>query len=357
MRDRILVAMSGGVDSSVAAARLLSEGHECVGLFMRHGATAPRSGNRPRGCCSVEDAEDARRVAARLEIPFYALDFEREFESIVDDFVASYRVGRTPNPCILCNRDLKFGKLLAYAEAVEADAVATGHYARIVTRPDGRRALARARDEDKDQTYVLFPLASDVLDRVLLPVGGLRKSEVRDLARGLDLETAEKAESQEICFVPGGDYRAILRERDPDGARPGEFVDIRGEVIGRHPGIREFTVGQRHGLGLALGRPVYVVRLEPDTNRVVIGDDEDLRDRRLAASGAVWSGRAAPEVGEKFRAEVRIRYRHRPAPALVTGRGDARFTVEFDEPQRAITPGQAAVAYDGVTLLGGGWID
>jgi len=328
-----------------------------VGLFMRHGATVPRAAGKPRGCCSVEDAEDARRVAARLDMPFYALDFEREFDGIVDDFVASYRAGRTPNPCILCNRDLKFGKLLAYADAVEADAVATGHYARIVTRDDGRPALARSRDDDKDQTYVLFPLTSEILERVLLPVGDLRKAEVREYAWALDLPVAEKAESQEICFVPGGDYREVLRERDPDGGRPGEFVDRDGRVLGRHSGIRNFTVGQRHGLGLALGRPVYVVRLEPETGRVVVGDDEDLRAPALEASGAVWSGREAPAVDESFRAEVRIRYRHRPAPAAVTGGAHGRFRVAFDDPQRAITPGQAAVVYDGDRVLGGGWID
>jgi tRNA-uridine 2-sulfurtransferase len=355
---KIVVAMSGGVDSSVAAARCLQEGHECIGLFMRHGVHAPAADGRSHGCCSVSDADDARRVAALLGIPFYALDFEEQFEGIIDDFVANYAVGRTPNPCILCNRDLKFGRLLEYADAIHADAVATGHYARIVTGPQGGPALARGRDATKDQSYVLYPLAASVLARVRLPVGNLDKGEVRRIARDLDLPVADKPESQEICFVPGGDYREVLRDRAPDGARPGDVVDVSGQVIGRHPGIRNFTIGQRHGLGVAVGRPVYVVRLDVSANRVVLGDAEDLLARGCEVSDAVWSGRSAPAVGEIVRGRVQIRYHHAASPASVTRHGERGFHVAFDEPQRAVTPGQAAVVYDDEdVLLGGGQID
>jgi tRNA-specific 2-thiouridylase len=355
---KIVVAMSGGVDSSVAAARLVAEGHECVGLFMRNGAVAtePETSGRPRGCCSVSDAADARRVAARLDVPFYALDFAEDFERhVIGDFVASYRDGRTPNPCILCNRDLKFGRLLDYADAIGAEKVATGHYARIVPRADGRAALARAVDRDKDQSYVLYPLETSVLERVVFPLGELRKEEVRAQARELGLVVADKPESQEICFVPGGDYREVLRERDPGGARPGEIVDLDGRVLGRHDGIRGFTIGQRRGLGLALGKPRYVVRLEPETDRVVLGSADDLLAASCVVGEAVWTGVPTPPAGEKMTGSVCIRAHHEPAPARIEAMDGGRFRVEFERPQAAITPGQAAVAYaaDGTVIVGG----
>ena len=357
---RIVVAMSGGVDSSVAAALLREEGHECLGLFMRNGVAAPEGGARTNGCCSAADADDARRVCAALGMPFYALDFEEGFRAVIQSFVEEYRRGRTPNPCVLCNRDLKFGDLLDYADAVGAEAIATGHYARLVTAPDGRAALARAVDRGKDQSYVLYPLARPVLDRIRLPVGGFAKSEIRALAARFGLPVAAKPDSQEICFVPGDDYRAVLRARDPDGGTPGEIVEAAtGRVLGRHEGIRDFTVGQRRGLGVAAATPLYVVGLDAERARVLVGPDEATLAVELHAEDAIWSGRDAPAPGERFGARVQVRSRHEAAPAEVEGGEGGAFHVRFAQPQRAITPGQSAVVYDadaGELLLGGGVI-
>lgn len=343
--------MSGGVDSSVAAALLARAGHDVTGLFMR---TGTHVGRTTRACCSLADGRDARAVADRLGIPFYALNFEGEFRGIVEDFVSSYRQGRTPNPCILCNRDLKFGKLYEYAAAVGADHVATGHYARVC--PVGARmALRRGVDAEKDQSYVLFPLDQGQLGRTLLPLGELTKPAVREIARGAGLAVAAKAESQDVCFVPEDGYRSLL---EPGGGpTPGSLIDRDGNVVGRHAGYELFTIGQRKGLGRGFGDARYVTEILPGTKEVRIGPREDLLRSVLLAAGWVGGARPEPESGEEFRAEVKIRYRHAPARALVSGQPDGRVLVRFGEPQEAVTPGQAVVAYDGDLVLGGGWIE
>ncbi|MHC4473105.1 MAG: tRNA 2-thiouridine(34) synthase MnmA [Planctomycetota bacterium] len=348
----VVVAMSGGVDSSVAALLLTREGYDVTGLFMRTGIHAD-AGN-PRSCCNVEDGRDARRVAEMLDIPFYALNFEREFTEIVDYFVSEYRGGRTPNPCIVCNRDLKFGRLLAYASAAGADHVATGHYASVVRR-EGRLAIRGGSDDAKDQSYVLFPLSQKQLGRTVLPLGDLSKDDVRRLAEEAGLPVSAKPESQEICFVSEGGYRRLLEGRGV--GTPGPIVTREGREVGRHTGYEFFTVGQRRGLGRAFGEPRYVTDIDPDGASVTVGPIDELRRPGLVAGG--WVGGALPEPleGESFAAEVKIRYRHAPAAATVTGMGGGRVRVWFGTPQTAVTPGQAAVAYDGDVVLGGGWID
>ncbi len=374
--ERVVAAMSGGVDSSVAALLLKEAGCDVVGLFLRNGVKAPAAEGgggggavgddagppvrRPRqGCCSAEDAADARRVADRLGIPFYALDYEEAFDSLIADFVRDYADGRTPSPCVLCNQRLKFGKLLEFAGAIGAAAVATGHYARVEAPPGpgGRFRLRRARDASKDQTYFLCGLGQAQLARARFPVGGLTKPEVRAIARRAGLPVAEKPESMEICFVPGGDYRAVVAERAPAALRAGEVVDEAGRVLGRHGGIAGFTVGQRRGLGVALGRPAYVLRIEPAANRLVVGDRGSLYRRELEAERLIWIDREAPDPGDgPLRLEARIRHNHRPAAATVRAGADGRARVVFDEPQLAVAPGQAVVLYDGEIVVAGGFI-
>jgi tRNA-specific 2-thiouridylase len=349
---RVLLAMSGGIDSSVSALLLRRAGHDVTGVFMRHGVKAGIAA-RPgkQGCCSLDDAYDARRVADRLGIPFYALNFETPFGRIVDYFVAEYDRGATPNPCIVCNRDLKFGRLFSTADSIGAEIVATGHYARAERR-GGRVALLKGRDARKDQSYVLFPLDRRLLERVMFPVGGYEKAEIRALAAEAGLEVARKPESQEICFVPDNDHRRLLRERLGPRLRPGEFRGRDGRLLGGHGGHQLFTVGQRKGLGAAFGRPMYVVAIEPETNTVVLSE-EDERRRDLVAREVNWL-RPGPPPAE---ATVKIRYGHPGAPARLEPLEEGRVRVDFREPQRAITPGQAAVFYDGDEVLGGGWIE
>jgi tRNA-specific 2-thiouridylase len=387
---RVVLAMSGGVDSSVAAALLKRQGHDVIGLFMRHGAEpatscASESGgavgaggllpivtpgpptgqgraDHKQGCCSVSDALDARRVADRLEIPFYALDFEAEFGQIIDYFVAEYTAGRTPNPCVMCNNWLKFGKLREYADGVGADFLATGHYARMVTAAGGGPALCRGLDDDKDQSYVLFGIDRDVLPRLLFPVGGYRKEQIRDLARDVGLRVADKRDSQEICFVPDGDHGSFIRRRAIDSGlgldaaadRSGDIVTTDGRLLGRHDGIENFTIGQRKGLGVALGGRRFVVRIESDTRRVVIGEREELARRQITASRANWL--IDPPAGP-LRCGVKIRYRSPVVPGTVSVQTDGRLLAELDEPQYGVAPGQALVCYDGDRVLGGGWIE
>ena len=370
---RIVLAMSGGVDSSVAAWLLLRQGHEVIGLFMRHGIEAPASCSPPsggpgparQGCCSAADAEDARRVADVLGIPFYAVDFQEGFGRIVDYFCDEYVAGRTPNPCIVCNTWLKFGKLLEYADGVGAEYVATGHYARLV--PAGQQpehsasaqggelpALCRGRDPAKDQSYVLFGVSRSLLPRLSLPVGEYRKEEIRRFAAALGLRVADKPDSQEICFVPDRDHARLVRERRGKVNTSGEIVTTDGRVVGRHGGLEHFTVGQRKGLRVAFGERRYVVRIEPQSRRVVVGTLEELARSELTAGQANWL--VDPPVAP-FVCEVKIRYRSPPVKATVEPLERDRFRVRFDEPCRGIAPGQAAVCYDGDRVLGGGWIE
>ena len=359
--------MSGGVDSSVAAWLLREAGHEVIGLFMRHGVEVQEpcevgsaaGGGHKQGCCSAADAADARRVADLLEIPFYAVNFDEEFGRIVDYFVHEYTAGRTPNPCIMCNTWLKFGKLFEYADSVGAQYVATGHYARLVCcRNSGSDsdtpALCRGRDESKDQSYVLFGIDRGLLWRLKFPVGEHQKDEIRQIAKRIGLRVAEKKDSQEICFVPDQDHARFIRAQPGMLDTSGPIVTTDGTVVGRHDGLERFTIGQRKGLGIALGEPRFVIRLEPDERRVVIGTRDELETNRLTASGANW---LVEPPDEPFRCWVKIRYRSRAVGALVEPLPEGRFAVEFDEPRHGVAPGQAAVCYDGDRVLGGGWIE
>ena len=344
---RVLAALSGGVDSSVAALCLLEAGMDVVGVFMRNGVVG-KTGASAKSCCSASDARDAAMVADRLGIPFYSVDYEREFGSLVDHFAEEYRRGRTPNPCVLCNQQLKFGQMFSLADAVGATEVATGHYARI---EDGR--LRRARDLDKDQTYYLFGMDRGCLDRVRFPLGGLTKDEVRRKARQAGLETADKPESMEICFVTSDSYRDVVAARGGRG-RAGAFVDEAGSELGEHDGIDGFTVGQRRGLP-ALGTPHYVKEIRADSGEVVLCRREGLLTRTAAVQVTNWL--VDPPRGA-LNAAVQIRARSAPVPATITPDEDGGpALVEFHEPVSAVTPGQAAVVYDGDVVLGGGWLD
>jgi tRNA-specific 2-thiouridylase len=353
----ILVAMSGGVDSSVTAALLQRQGHEIVGLFMRNGATAGTAARSSKqGCCSLEDSNDARFVAGQLGARFYVLNFAQDFERVIRYFVDEYKRGRTPNPCAVCNTDLKFGKLLDYARQLGADKVATGHYARVEHR-DGRWRLRRGMDAAKDQSYYLFGLTQDQLAHALFPLGGMTKAQVRALAGEFALKTRDKPESMEICFVPEGDYRAVVAKHDPDALVPGPIINTAGEKLGEHGGVAGFTIGQRRGLGIAYRKALYVVRLEPATNTVVVGDEDELALDGIGVNRVNWIGVEGLPPGETLRATVKVRYRHEGAAATLTGRDDGGVAVRFDEPVKAASPGQCAVFYAGDEVLGGGWIE
>ncbi|MDD4890249.1 MAG: tRNA 2-thiouridine(34) synthase MnmA [Phycisphaerae bacterium] len=361
-RRKILVAMSGGVDSSVAAALLREAGHDVVGVFMCMNAPFPqRTADAPlrQSCCSPQDSADARAVCARLGVPFYVLNFQDEFAGLVDYFVDEYNRGRTPNPCVLCNSRLKFGRLLDYAATIGADAVATGHYARVVATEAGPR-LARAADDSKDQSYVLFDLPRQTLARVVLPLGDWAKADVRAKASAIGLAVSDKPDSQDICFVPDGDYGSLVEARRPGAVRPGDVLDAAGKVVGRHRGYQHYTIGQRRGLGIAAGSPIYVTAIDAAANTVTVGPAEALLRRSLTCSQMNWHIDAGEIASEPFlvRAWVKIRYKATPATATVRVIGAGRASVEFDRPVAAVTPGQAAVFYDDAGLvLGGGWID
>lgn len=375
--------MSGGVDSSVAAALLLREGYEVVGCFMRlgspgetldellpeHGSTCdpakPRLGHQ--GCCSINDAADARLVAAHLGIPFYVCNFKKDFGRIIDYFVDEYIDGRTPNPCVRCNDWLKFGKLHEYARQIDAAYVASGHYARIERSAGGCRLL-RGIDHTKDQSYVLFGAPRERLAEMLLPVGGYEKREIRSIARDLGLPVFDKPDSQEICFVQDNDYAALIESRRPDAAREGAIVDTAGRVVGTHTGQHRFTLGQRRGLSVSLGHPVYVVAKNPAANTIIVGEKSDLECMSCTVHEANWLA-DPPPPGKRLRVLARIRYNAEPVPAEVLRTTDAAcptpsgrpgaFHVRFDQPQPAVTPGQALVLYDRDEpdwVLGGGWI-
>ncbi len=365
-RKKVVVAMSGGVDSSVATGLLLRQGYDVVGVFMRLGTPEGVAGldaeaacERPtgkQGCCSVRDAQDARRVAGLLGIPFYVLNFQDEFGKVIDYFVAEYNAGRTPNPCIRCNDWLKFGKLAQYAKVVGADYVASGHYARIgASGRDGTKILMRGKDTKKDQSYVLFGISAEHLQHTLFPVGELEKAQVRAIAEELKLPVFDKPDSQEICFVPDDDYAALVRRRSPEALRPGEFVDASGKTLGHHEGHQNFTVGQRKGLRIALGARAYVTEIDATTNRVTLGTKQDLLKVNLVANDLNITH---PEVreGEEIACQVKVRYNQQPQMAVMRIE-NREMRVRFEQAQSAITPGQAAVAYQGEELLCGGWIE
>jgi tRNA-specific 2-thiouridylase len=363
----IAVAMSGGVDSSTVAAVLRAEGHSVVGLTMQLWNQRRLAGHEgmPEAvqgrCCSLDDVYDARRVAQTIGIPYYVVNHEERFErEVVRPFVEDYLSGRTPIPCSLCNNHLKFDQLLIVARQIGADTLATGHYARVeFDEPRSRWLLKRPADVAKDQTYFLFGLTQEQLSRTIFPLGGMTKPEVRELARKHGLALAEKPDSQEICFVPGGDYKRFLDaylaeqgESLPDTS--GELVTADGQVVGEHDGIHNFTIGQRKGLGVATGSPLYVIQIKGDAGQIVVGNSEDLYSRTLRAKRVNLI--AVEDVKEPMRVAVKIRHRHEPAPATLEKSAEDELLVTFDEPQRAITPGQAAVFYDGEIVLGGGWI-
>ncbi|MEO6027819.1 MAG: tRNA 2-thiouridine(34) synthase MnmA [Candidatus Binatia bacterium] len=355
-RERIVVAMSGGVDSSVAAALLLEQGFDVVGVSMQLSSTPAATVRQGQGCCSLEDFRDARRVADHLQIPYYVWNLQDAFRTRVTDvFTAEYLRGRTPNPCVLCNRDLKFDELWRRAGALDAELVATGHYARVVEQ-EGRWRLLRARDDAKDQSYFLFSLTQTELARTRFPLGDLTKTEVRDYARKLGLPVAEKPESQEICFVPDRDYAGYV-ERHAAAAElsPGAVVDEQGTTLATHAGVHRFTVGQRRGLGIGDGVARWVTRIDGTTGTVHVGDQRALACRGLVAEQVRWAA-GTPALDGDGPVRVRIRHRHVPVAARLTHTGNDRVEAWFEEPASAVTPGQAAVFYRGDEVLGGGWI-
>ncbi|MFM8274581.1 MAG: tRNA 2-thiouridine(34) synthase MnmA [Gemmata sp.] len=351
---RVVLAMSGGVDSSASAVLLKRQGYDVVGLFMRTGAHGHDQGNaradHKKGCCSATDAGDARRVADKLDIPFYALDFEAEFGRIIDYFADEYTKGRTPNPCVVCNNWLKFGQLWAFGQKLGADFIATGHYARVVGGE-----LHKGVDAEKDQSYVLHGIRRAVLPHLLFPVGGYTKPEIRHLAREAGLVgVAEKPDSVEICFVPGGSHTDVVRARRPEAAGAGVIADRDGTVLGEHDGIDRYTVGQRKGLNLGGGKKRFVLELLPETNTVVVGDESDLLAPGLVATDVNW---LTDLPGEPLACTAKIRYRHAGVPAVVTALPGGGAAVRFAHPQPAVAPGQAVAFYAGPRVLGGGWIE
>ncbi len=359
---RVVVALSGGVDSAVAAALLVEQGYDVVGVMMRLWS----AGERPleNRCCSAEAVDDARRVADLLDIPFYLINYERQFqEHVVDYFLDEYTLGRTPNPCLACNRFIKFDMLLKRALALDARYLATGHYCRIVPGPAGFRLL-RGVDPKKDQSYMLHILGQEQLGHILFPLGAMTKDQVRSVAAERGLPVAEKAESQDLCFVPAGDYRDMLRESRPQSMVPGPVEDSLGNQVGTHQGLPQYTVGQRHGLGLKGGSkspsglgdvdPLYVVRLDPGRNALIVGSNQELCHREVVVVNPTFVSGEAPADGTRVTAKVR--YRSPEAPAILRRAEGARLVLEFDEAQRAVTPGQAIVFYSGEEVLGGGII-
>jgi len=356
---KVVVAMSGGVDSSVAAALLQEQGYDVIGITMNLYSLPKevcRSENL-KSCCGWQAQEDANRVAIGLGISHYVIDFRREFErTVVEDFGREYGRGRTPNPCIRCNRFIKFDLLLERARYLEADYVATGHYAQIEFDPAaGRYFLKKGKDKDKDQSYFLYSLTQAQLAKTLFPLAGLTKKEVRKIADKLAPPVAEKEASQEICFVPDRNYAKFLRERVPQAFRPGPILDLQNRVIGEHEGIIHFTVGQRKGMGIAAPHPLYVLSIDAETNTIVVGKNEDLYRSRLEASDVNLI--AFAKLTEPKAVQAKIRYKHAEANATISPLDRGRIRVEFEKPQRAITPGQAVVFYDGETVVGGGIID
>jgi tRNA-specific 2-thiouridylase len=355
---RVIMAMSGGVDSSVAAALLLEQGYEVIGVTMQIWPDdLPYGTEIEGGCCSLGAVEDARAVANKLGIPYYVLNFQVPFrEKVIDYFVAEYLQGRTPNPCIVCNHSLKFSNLLEKSLSLGGEYVATGHYVQKDQDPyTGRWLLRKGMDETKDQSYVLYGLNQDQLAHSIFPLGGFRKANIRKIAVELGLIVADKPDSQEICFVPDQDYGRFIREYSPEAIKPGQLIDMQGNTLGKHQGISNFTIGQRKGLGIATGIPLYVIEIRPETNEVVLGTNEEVFNKGLQASQINWI--AFAELDSPREVEVKIRYSAKPVRAVVSPLGTGQVKVEFQSPQRAVTPGQAVVFYQGELVLGGGTID
>ncbi len=362
MKDRIVIAMSGGVDSSTAAAILKDAGYDVIGISMQiwdysaenHALSGAEGSDKFGTCCSLDDISDARRVAEKLGIPFYVINLEDEFKrEVVDYFISEYLRGRTPNPCIPCNQRLKFDILLNYASKIGASKVATGHYAKVI-REGERYFIRRGIDRSKDQSYFLFNLTQEQLKRAIFPLGDYTKSDIRRMAKTYGLNVAEKEESQEICFIPGNNYADFIAERVETGEiMEGEIVTTDGAVVGKHKGLPFYTIGQRKGLGISYESPLYVSEIDLENNRLIVDEGNALMRRGFIVEKVNW---AVPEPRASIRALTQVRYRHTASKSEITLNGSDIVKVFFDEPQRAITPGQAAVFYDGDKLIGGGWI-
>ena len=350
--------MSGGVDSSVMAALMIDAGYDVIAVTMRLGNhdTVEYDSEKPN-CCSLEGVEDARYAAMQLGIPFYAVNHEDQFRrSIVDYFVDEYTVGRTPSPCVICNQELKFGTLVDLADQLDCEYIGTGHYAKIEQDPEtGRYLLRKGSDFKKDQSYFLFSLTQSQLKRAIMPLGSLNKEAVRDIARRYKLKTAEKPESQELCFIADDDYKRFLKDRIPEQIQKGEIVDQNGEKLGHHKGIPFYTVGQRRGLGIAVGEPIYVTGIKTETNTIVVGQADELLRQSMIVNQLNWI--PFENLAEPIRAQIKIRYRDQGEMATVTPTVDGKVKVIFDQPRRAIAPGQAAVFYAQDLVIGGGWIE